>query len=154
MRPVRKADNLPPSCAVVTKIWEPLTSSNPLGLSRPVMGLLYLYLYLVISCTFWHLKMGPSVCPETSVANYQPTPRINNITELNENCTFTLLTQQVVVIPYRNFGTDKSVQSSRVKNPGLFGFLILKKTGSLGFHETSIRNYHYLLRNSPEKPTS
>jgi len=88
MRPVRKADNLPPSCDVVTKIWEPLTSCNPLGLSRPVMGLLYLYLYLVISCTVWHLKMGPSVSPETSVSNYQPTPRINNITELNENCTF------------------------------------------------------------------
>jgi hypothetical protein len=32
---------LPPSCAVVTKSGT-LTSWNPLGLSRPVMGLLYL----------------------------------------------------------------------------------------------------------------
>jgi hypothetical protein len=58
---------LPPSCAVVTKsgilnFLEPsgprrvcngtalpfkaLISWNPLGLSRPVMGLIYLYLYL------------------------------------------------------------------------------------------------------------
>jgi len=32
---VRKVDNLPPSCAVVTKSW----NLNFLGLSRPVMGL-------------------------------------------------------------------------------------------------------------------
>ena len=62
MRPVRKAENLPPSCAVVTKSWnlnfletsEPVQACNgtalpftrhawnPLSLSRPVMGLLYL----------------------------------------------------------------------------------------------------------------
>jgi hypothetical protein len=26
-------------------------------------------------CTAWSLKMVPIVCPETSVTNYQPTPR-------------------------------------------------------------------------------
>jgi len=41
-RPVCKADNLPPSCAIVTKSG----SLNFLEPSRPVMGLLYLYLYL------------------------------------------------------------------------------------------------------------
>ena len=35
-----KADNLAPSCAVVTKSGK---SGNPLGLFRAVMGLLYLY---------------------------------------------------------------------------------------------------------------
>jgi len=44
---VRKADNLPPYCAVVTKSGT-LTSENPVGLFRPVMGLLYLYLYLQV----------------------------------------------------------------------------------------------------------
>ena len=37
-----KADNLPPFGAVVTKSRD-LTYWNPLGLSRPVMGLLYLF---------------------------------------------------------------------------------------------------------------
>ena len=36
---------LPPSFADCLEIWEPPTSWNPQGLSRPVMGLLYLYLY-------------------------------------------------------------------------------------------------------------
>ena len=44
-----------------------------------------LQLFLVLSVP---LKMGQSVFPETSVANYQPAPRINNITEVDENCTF------------------------------------------------------------------
>jgi len=43
---VRKADNLPPFCAVVTKSGT-LTSWNTLGLFSPVTGLLYLYLYLI-----------------------------------------------------------------------------------------------------------
>ena len=40
---MRKADNLPPSCAVVTKSGN-LNFLEPL--SRPIMGLLYLYLTL------------------------------------------------------------------------------------------------------------
>jgi len=39
---------LPPSCVVVMKSRN-LNSWNPLGLSRPEMGLLYLYLYM---CAF------------------------------------------------------------------------------------------------------
>jgi len=42
-RPVRMADNVPPSCAVVTKSGN-LNFWNPLGLFRPVMGLLCVYL--------------------------------------------------------------------------------------------------------------
>ena len=38
-RPVRKAGNLPPSCAVVTKYG----NLEPLGPSGPIAGLLYLY---------------------------------------------------------------------------------------------------------------
>ena len=44
---MRKADNLPPSCAVVTKSGN-LNFLNPLGLSRPVTGLLYLYTTILI----------------------------------------------------------------------------------------------------------
>ena len=40
---------LPPSCADCLEIWEPQHLWNPQGLSRPVMGLLYLYL-LYTSC--------------------------------------------------------------------------------------------------------
>jgi len=40
---VRKADNLPPSCALSRNLGT-LTSWNPLGPSEPVTGLLYIYL--------------------------------------------------------------------------------------------------------------
>ena len=40
---MRKADNLPPSCAIVMKSG----NLNFLEPSGPVMGLLYLYLYLI-----------------------------------------------------------------------------------------------------------
>ena len=46
MRPVRSADNLPPSCVPLSRNLGALTSWNPLCLSKPVKGLLYLYLYL------------------------------------------------------------------------------------------------------------
>jgi len=52
---------------------------------------------------------------------------------------FWAITQRVVVNPYRRFGTDTSVQSSRVKNPRIFGSLTLKKTGPICYSETSIR---------------
>ena len=78
---MRKADNLPPSRAVVTKFvnfnfLEPsgpvqayigtalplplnlgtVTSWNPLGLSRPVMGLIYLYLFYLYSISLYNQK--------------------------------------------------------------------------------------------------
>jgi hypothetical protein len=37
--------NLPPSCADCLKIWEPYPPAQ--GLSRPVMGLFYLYLHIL-----------------------------------------------------------------------------------------------------------
>ena len=43
-RQVRKADNLTTLLLPLSRNLETLTSWNPLGLSRPVMGLLYLYL--------------------------------------------------------------------------------------------------------------
>ena len=51
---------------------------------------------------------------------------------------FWVVTQLIVVIPYRRFGTTCRVPSSRVKNPP----------------ETSVRNYHYSLRNNPEERSS
>jgi len=37
---------LPPSCDDCLEYWRASTSWNPQGLSRPVMGFLYLYLYV------------------------------------------------------------------------------------------------------------
>jgi hypothetical protein len=64
-RPVRRADNLttmPLSCNLGT-----LTSWNPLGHSRPVTGLLYLYMFralrayrqenLLYQCDIWYLSL-------------------------------------------------------------------------------------------------
>jgi hypothetical protein len=47
LRPGRAADHLPPSSFVVMEEWSS-TSTHPLGHTGPVMGLLYLYLYLII----------------------------------------------------------------------------------------------------------
>ena len=38
----------------------------------------------------------------------------------------------------------------RVKKPTALGFLTLR-VGPIGCHETSVRNYHYSLRNKPEE---
>jgi len=43
---VRKAGNLPPSCAVVTKSGK-LNFLEPSGHLVPVMGLIYLYLFII-----------------------------------------------------------------------------------------------------------
>ena len=50
---MRKADNLPPTCAVVTKSGI-LNFLDPLGLSRPVMGLLYHLDALISQIYFWN----------------------------------------------------------------------------------------------------
>ena len=39
---------LPPSCVECLEIWEPHPPGTLRALSRPVMGLLYLYLYLIM----------------------------------------------------------------------------------------------------------
>ena len=39
---MHKADNLPPSSVIITKSGKLNFLKNPLGLSRPVMGLLYI----------------------------------------------------------------------------------------------------------------
>ena len=53
-RPVRKADNLPPTCAVVTKFGN-LNFWKPLGSSGPVTGLLYLYIMSSREATCWRM---------------------------------------------------------------------------------------------------
>ena len=55
MRPVRKTDNLNTFMCRLSFNLGTSTSCNPLGLSRPVMGLLYLYLYTTIS----RLRVAP-----------------------------------------------------------------------------------------------
>ena len=51
---------LPPSCVNCLEIWEPQTSWNPLGLSRPVMGLLLL-LYIPLPCWLTHCATSRKV---------------------------------------------------------------------------------------------
>jgi hypothetical protein len=46
---------LPPSCANCLEIWEPQSCGTPQGLSRPVMGLLYLYMYGCGDKLFMHM---------------------------------------------------------------------------------------------------
>jgi len=48
------------------------------------------------------------------------------------------------------FQDNLSVQSSRVKNPKIEPL----KMGPIGYPETSLRNYHYSLCNSPEERSS
>ena len=55
---------------------------------------------------------------------------------------FCVVTQRVVVICYRRFGTTYGVPSSGGQ---------VFKMGLIGCPETSVRNYHYSLRNNPEE---
>ena len=59
---MRKADHLPPSRAVVTKSGNLNFLKNPLGLSRPVVGLLYLCLLTVYSVLFMPLSVNIRKC--------------------------------------------------------------------------------------------
>jgi len=66
---------------------------------------------------------------------------------------FWVVTQRVVVISYRSFGTTNRshIQGSRIKK----GQGILTPVDGTNFcTETSVRNYHYLLRNDPEEERS
>ena len=58
-----------------------------------------------------------------------------------------------MVISYRRFGTTYRVPFSGVKKSKNLHFLALED-GPLGCPETSLRNYHYLLRNSTEERSS
>lgn len=60
--------------------------------------------------------------------------------EVDDNC---VVTQLVVAIPYRQFGTTFRAH--------LQGTL---KKGQIGWPETSVRNYNYLLSNNPEERSS
>jgi hypothetical protein len=72
---------------------------------------------------------------------------------------FWAITQLVLVISYGRFGTTHSSPSSVVKNlrRPLFFFSLESSpltTGLIGCLETSVRNYHYTLCNSPEEHSS
>jgi hypothetical protein len=49
--------NLPPSCADCLEILAASTSWSPKGLSRPVMGLLYLFLLINDLCAVGHVAV-------------------------------------------------------------------------------------------------
>jgi len=58
--------------------------------------------------------------------------------------------QHVVVIPYRRFETT---YQSRFQGSGILDSIPLKM-GPIGCPETSVKNYHYMLRNNPEERIS
>jgi len=68
---------------------------------------------------------------------------------------FWFITQRLVVISYRRFGTT---YRSHLKGSGIQKETILDsltpKVGRIGYPETSVRNYHYSLRNNPEERSS
>ena len=68
---------------------------------------------------------------------------------------FWAITQRVVVIPYRRFGTTYRyyLQRSRIQEESPLPFLdfLPLKMGPVGCPETSVMDYHYSLRNSPEE---
>jgi hypothetical protein len=66
--------------------------------------------------------------------------------EVDEDRRLLALTQQVVAIPYRSFGTNCWSHSQWSRRD----FWPLN-VGTKGCPKTSVRNYHYLLRNSPEE---
>jgi hypothetical protein len=64
---------------------------------------------------------------------------------------FWAITQRLVLIPYRRFGVTyrSHLQGSRNQLDSLPLRMV-----PIGCLEMSVRNYHYLLRNSPEKRSS
>jgi hypothetical protein len=81
---------------------------------------------------------------------YYPTLATNTVsfTDKIKNCTLLGSYAKVVVIPYRRFGTTYPVPTAWDKNPWPFSM------GPINYLETSVRNYHYSLRNSQEERSS
>jgi len=63
------------------------------------------------------------------------------------------ITQRIVVIPYRRFKTTYLSHLQESRNPGSWIYSTLKM-GQRDCPETSVRNYHYTLRNIPEENRS
>ena len=58
------------------------------------------------------------------------------------------ITQRIAAVPFRSFGTIcRSHLQRSVNRRWIFSPL---KVGAIGCPETSVRNYHYMLRNIPE----
>ena len=68
-----------------------------------------------------------------------------------ETALLWIITQQIVVISCRRFGTTyrSNLQGSRIQK-----LSCLLKIGPIHYPETSLRNYHYLLRNIREERCS
>ena len=63
-----------------------------------------------------------------------------------------VIAQQVVVNSYRCFGTTH--QSHHKESKKTILWFLTPEDGLIGCPKTSVRNYHYLLRNNPEKCSS
>jgi hypothetical protein len=71
-------------------------------------------------------------------------------TKQKRTALFWVMTQRVVGIYYRRFGTTYQLNLQRSR---ILGSRPLR-TGKIGYSETSVRNYHYSLRHSPEECSS
>jgi hypothetical protein len=81
---------------------------------------------------YWHISIGTQ------------TERFRNNVVTIRTALFWVVTQRVVVIYYRRFGTTS--RSHFFSTP--------MKTGPIGCPETSITNYQNMLRNNPEELSS
>jgi len=66
--------------------------------------------------------------------------------EVDENCAFWAITQRVLVISYRSFGTiyRSHLEGSRITDSRIKDFWFLKM-GPIGCTKMSVINYHSLL---------
>ena len=64
---------------------------------------------------------------------------------------FWVVTQRVLVISYRHFGTIRILYKIRIGVTSFFWDSWTLRMGPVGCPETSGRNYSYLLRNNPEE---
>ena len=115
---------------------------------------------LVASC--WFTSLYPTFHDARSqepkkLANRNPSHRVShrNITTESlisrslavRTALFWAITQRIVVIPYRRFETTYRSHLQGSKNQDYCPM----KMGIMGCPETSVMNYHYTLRNSPEE---
>jgi hypothetical protein len=79
----------------------------------------------------------------------------HKMNRVQRTALFSVITQRVVVISYRRFGTNYQsyLQGSRIQKRHLLGSRTLQKRRR-GYLETSVCNYHHSLRSNPEERSS
>jgi hypothetical protein len=77
-----------------------------------------------------------------------------NMAFILRTALFWVITQRVVVIYYRRFGTTCRFHSEGSRIFPFFFYFLTMRIGPTGYPETSVSNYHYPLRNNPQQRSS